>query len=369
MKILQLGKFYPIKGGVEKAMYDIMCGLSQRGICCDMMCAVVEGQKPGIIRVNEYARLLCISTQMKLKATMIAPAMIVRLHRIKKEYDVVHIHHPDPMAALALFLSGYKGKVILHWHSDIVKQKMLLRFYKPLQEWLIKRADAIVGTSPVYARCSPFLKNVQHKVVCIPIGIDMPVCDVKILERIKKRYAGKKIIFSLGRLIEYKGYRYLIEAARYLDNECKVIIGGNGPLKEELQAMIVHDGLQDKVELLGFISDDELPAYFEACDLFCLSSIQKTEAFGIVQIEAMAFGKPVVATRIKDSGVSWVNAHGVSGLNVAPGNAQELAGAISTILHDRELYGALSTGARRRYLEMFTRKTMINMCVELYKDV
>lgn len=368
MRILQLGKFYPIRGGVEKVMYDVMCGLSQRGIRCDMMCTVTQGQKPGTIRINEHARLLCVPTLMKWKATMIAPAMIEKLRWIRQEYDVIHIHHPDPMAALALFLSGYNGKVVLHWHSDIVKQKMLLWFYLPLQSWLIKRADAIVGTSPVYTEHSPYLREVQHKVICIPIGIEEPLRNVALASLIKERYVGKKIVFSLGRLVDYKGYRYLIEAARSLSEECVVLIGGDGPLREELQTLVGRYGLESKVKLLGFLADEELPAYFEACDLFCLSSIQKTEAFAIVQIEAMAFGKPVVATRIKDSGVSWVNAHGVSGLNVTPCSGQELAGAISTILQDDELYDILSAGAGKRYEEMFTREKMIDKCMELYNN-
>lgn len=369
MKILQLGKFYPIRGGVEKVMYDVMCGLSDRGICCDMMCAATENQKPGVLPVNDYARLRCVPALIKLNATMMAPAMIRELRRVKKEYDVIHIHHPDPMAALALFLSGYTGKVVLHWHSDIVKQKMLLRLYAPLQSWLIGRADVIVGTSPVYTAHSPFLQKVQHKVVCIPIGIEEPVRNTKLAAQLRVRYAQKKIIFSLGRLVEYKGYRYLIEAARFLHKECVVLIGGSGPLKTELQAQIDCYGLHDRVKLLGFVSDEELPAYFEACDLFCLSSILKTEAFAIVQAEAMAFGKPVVATRIKDSGVSWVNAHGVSGLNAEPRSGQELAGAIGGIVNNDALYGTLAAGARSRYEEMFTREKMIDQCVELYNRI
>ena len=171
-RILQIGKFYPIRGGVEKVMYDLMVGLSKRQIHCDMLCASTENFAAGTIEINEYARVIVVPTQVKLAATMLAPAMISKLRRIHKDYDLIHIHHPDPMACLALFLSGYKGKVVLHWHSDIVKQKKLLMLYKPLQDWLIKRADSIVGTSPTYVQESPFLEKVQHKVTYIPIGVE-----------------------------------------------------------------------------------------------------------------------------------------------------------------------------------------------------
>lgn len=111
----------------------------------------------------------------------------------------------------------------------------------------------------------------------------------------------------MGRLVAYKGFEYLIKAARQLGNDCVVLIGGKGVLQESLQALIEEQGVADKVKLIGFVSNEELPGYFGACDLFCLSSIWKTEAFAIVQVEAMSCGKPVVATKISGSGVSWVN--------------------------------------------------------------
>ena len=273
------------------------------------------------------------------------------------------------MACLSLFLSGYKGKVVLHWHADVEKQKMLLKLYRPLQEWLLKRADVIVGTTPVYLAESPFLTRVQPKVKCLPIGIEpVPACPERTGELLG-RYPEKKIIFALGRLVEYKGYRYLIEATRYLRDDYVVLIGGEGVLKEELQNEIVTLGAEEKVKLLGRIPDEELPAYYNACTLFCLSSIQKTEAFGIVQIEAMSCGKPVVATRISHSGVAWVNEHGVSGLNVMPRDAKALADAIRTIAGDELAYRKFSAGAEKRYRDMFTKDKMINNVLDIYNKL
>lgn len=369
MKILQIGKSFPLVGGVEKVMFDIMLGLSEAGVDCDMLCATTKGARPGIIRFNDCGRILCVPTWFKLAATMIAPALVFRLHKIKKEYDIIHIHHPDPMACAALFFSGYKGKVVLHWHSDILKQKTLLKFYTPFQKWLIKRADVIVGTTPVYVEESPYLQAVQHKVTAIPIGVPMALPGEEIVMRIRQQYDGKKIILSVGRLVEYKGYEYLIKAAGYLDDDYVILIGGGGPLKDELQTLINKEGVSGKVKLVGFIPDEELPGYFGACDLFCLSSVWKTEAFAIVQIEAMSCGKPIVATNIKGSGVSWVNADGISGLNVEPRDEKALAGAISRILSDEGYYKQLATGASGRYKTMFTREKMVNTCLELYKNL
>ncbi|WP_392389176.1 glycosyltransferase, partial [Elizabethkingia miricola] len=132
-------------------------------------------------------------------------------------------------------------------------------------------------------------------------------------------------MFSLGRLVEYKGYEYLIRAAQHLDENYQIIIGGKGPLMNSLTELIAELGVQEKVTLLGFVEDDNIPDYFEACDMFCLSSIWKTEAFAIVQIEAMSCGKPVISAHIPGSGVSWVNKDGVSGLVVESENEMALA--------------------------------------------
>lgn len=367
MKLLQLGKFYPVRGGVEKVMYDLMVGLSERGVDCDMMCALSKGRSC-IRSINGHARLIGGHTWMKVAATMISPAMVFSLRKRCREYDIIHVHHPDPMACLALFLSGYTGKVVLHWHSDIEKQKTLLKLYRPLQSWLLKRADLVVGTTPVYTAESPCLAAVQQKTVCLPIGIDPVLPQPELTERLKQRYLGKKIVFALGRLVAYKGFGYLIEAANYLDDGYIVLIGGEGVLMHDLSDAIKAHRLEERVKLLGRIPDEELPAYFGACTLFCLPSVQKTEAFGIVQIEAMSCGKPVVATRIPQSGVPWVNVHGWSGLNVAPKNAQELADAIRQIAGDERTYKRFATGAEARYRETFTKEKMINNVLDIYNN-
>lgn len=366
MKVLQVGKFYPIRGGVEKVMYDLMLGLAARDIQCDMLCATTEDHPGGILVISPYAKVIAIPTQIKFAATMIAPKMILKLRQIAGDYDIVHIHHPDPMATLALFLSGYKGRVVLHWHSDILKQKMLLKLYKPLQDWVIKRADLIVGTTPVYVHESPFLSENQHKVDYIPIGVEPVIPELAQVENIRQKYGEKKLIFSLGRLVEYKGYEYLIRAAKHLNENYQIIIGGKGPLHDELQQLILDLNVKDRVELIGFISDDDLPAYYGACDIFCLSSILKTEAFAIVQIEAMSCSKPVVSTHIPGSGVSWVNAEGQSGLVVELENPEAIADAINNILQEKEKYDQLSAGSLQRYQTFFTREKMVDKCLNLY---
>lgn len=368
MRILQLGKFYPVMGGVEKVMYDLLTGLSSRGVRCDMLCAYGnKGEKE--IKVSPVSSIYCCKTLLKKYATMISPQMILKLRRIASNYDIIHVHHPDPMATLALWLSGYRGKVMLHWHSDIVKQKKLLWLYMPLQRWLIRRADLIVGTSPVYMVASQHLKKVQQKCTYLPIGIDYIVVDEAQTAKLKSRYAGKKIVFSVGRLVHYKGFRYLVDAAKWLDDSYVVLIGGSGTLHDELQKQIETDRLGERVKLLGHIPDEDLPAYYGACDVYCLSSIMKTEAFAIVQIEAMSCGKPVVSCNIEGSGVPWVNADGVSGMVVEIENGKALADAIKAITTNTRLYQQLSEGARRRFKQLFEREAMLTRCLQLYQQL
>lgn len=354
-------------GGVEKVMFDLTSGLAKSGIDCDMLCADLTGKKKTYDFNKDGAHLICTPTLTKRFATCVSPAMVTKLRKICRNYDIIHVHHPDPMAATALFLSGYKGKVVLHWHSDILKQHYLLKLYLPLQNWLINRADVIVGTTPVYVEKSPHLVKAKNKLTSIPIGINPIVPDSQKVKNLRLRYKGKKIVFSLGRLIEYKGYKYLIEAASMLPDDYIVLIGGEGKLHQELQNTIDEMQLQNKAILLGRVPDEDLPTYFGACDLFCLSSIYKTEAFAIVQVEAMSCGKPVVATNIPCSGVSWVNQDGVSGINVEPCNAKALSEAILHITETPELYKKLSQGAFERYQTCFTREKMLNSVEDLYQ--
>ena len=381
MKILQLGKFYPIRGGVEKVMWDLTRGLSEHGIRCDMLCATLKSDPVDppdlprctltpdgkVIHFNDCGRVICVPAITKKAATMLSPAMIRWLRRHAGEYDLIHVHHPDPMAALALWLSGYRGRVILHWHSDILSQKVLLAFYRPLQSWLIRRAERIVGTTPVYVRESPALQQVQDKVTYVPIGIQAVHFEENAAATLRNSYKGKKIVVSLGRLIPYKGYDVLIDAAARLGADYQVLIGGKGPLQDSLQARIDALGLHRQVRLLGYVPDEMVPTLYGACDVFVLSSVMKTEAFGIVQIEAMSCGRPVVATRIPGSGVAWVNKDGVSGLNVEPGDPDALAEAIRRICDDREAWQRYAEGARLRFDGMFTAQGMIDKMIDIYE--
>lgn len=377
MKILQLGKFYPIRGGVEKVMWNLTLGLSAQGVDCDMLCASLPSDKTdpqdagylqpdGTLLLHGRGRVFRVKALAKKAATMISPDMVSWLRRRGSDYDIIHVHHPDPMAALALRLSGFRGKVVLHWHSDIVSQRFLLALYRPLQNWLVRRADVIVGTTPVYIQSSPYLKQVQAKCTYVPIGIQPIVPDPEGARAVKDRFPGKTLLLSVGRLVPYKGYPVLIQAMKYLPETYQLVIGGSGPLRGELEKLIDREKLTDRVHLEGYLHEDILPAYYGASDIFVLSSVMKTEAFGIVQIEAMSCGKPVVATKIPGSGVAWVNKDGVSGRNVTPGDPRMTAAAIEDVM---SRYAAFSAGARARYETLFSEEKMIKSMIQIYETL
>ncbi len=368
IKILQLGKFLPGGGGIETVVYDLARGMAAQGCQCDVM-VTARDRQPQQQTYCENSDILACHAIAEAASTMISPSMIARLRRICNDYDIVHVHHPNPMASLALYLSGYRGKVVVHWHSDIIRQRLALAFFSPLQRWMLKRADLIVGTSDAYIQGSPWLKPFRDKCRALPIGISRMPDDYAGAAQIRKAYPGKKIVFSLGRLVYYKGFRYLIDAAEHLADDYVVLIGGSGPLMKELQSQIDAKGLESRVRLLGRIHEDDLPAYYTACDVYCMSSCWKSEAFGVVLLEAMSLGKPIVATDIPDSGVPFVNAHNVTGLNVEVCNPEALAQAITAICDDEVTYARFSQNALARFEETFTLNSMISRCRAYYDQI
>ncbi|MBF0465026.1 MAG: glycosyltransferase [Nitrospirae bacterium] len=369
MKVLQFGKYYPPAppGGIEVVMYNLTEGINKEGTRCDVLCSNTNATYSeeiyngyNVIRTKSYGKIL---------STSVSPQLISKFIDINKNYDIIHVHFPDPLANLAVLLAKPKNKVVLHWHSDIVRQRLLLKLYAPVMHWLMKRADAIITTTPTYITCSRHLNPFEHKAVTIPIGVatEHLASNKEEVAAIRKLHEGKKIIFSLGRLIYYKGYEHLIKAASELGEGYSVIIAGEGPLRERLSNMVKSMGLSDRVFLPGHIPDRQLGTYYEACDLFCLPSVERSEAFGIVIIEAMSFGKPVVATKL--AGVGWVNQHGVTGINVEPGDPTELSHAIKLILNGKEMYNRFSINCRERFMNFFTREKMAQSAVKLYKNL
>jgi rhamnosyl/mannosyltransferase len=301
----------------------------------------------------------------------ISPQIIARLREVQDGYDIIHMHLPDPMAAAALYLDRPKAALVLHWHGDVIRQKLLLPLYRPFQTFLLKRSDAILATSPNYIEGSRALAPYRSRCHVVPIGVDVSGIEVshERVREIRERFKGKRIVLSIGRLTPYKGYEYLIEAARHLGEDYVILIAGSGELEKPLSRRIADLGLVDKVHMLGRVVHEDVGSYYEASDVFCLSSVSKNEAFGIVQVEAMFFGKPVVSTNVRGSGIVYANIDGETGLVVEPRDPWALAEAIKRICGDQDLYRRLADGGRRRAGEVFTVKHMLDATIEVYESV
>ena len=369
MRVLQIGKFHfeDVRGGVERVVYDLCRGMRGSEVRSDILCAGVS-KRFTVSRAGGYVvyKAACYGKKF---STAIAPQMIPILRRIQRNYDIIHLHHPDPLSTLALFLSGYNGVVITHWHSDIVRQKLLLKFFMPLQKWLIKRSHTIVCTSKNYAEASEHLRYCPSKIKIIPIGIEpKEQLSEDQVRGLKLKYGDRKIIFALGRLVSYKGFEYLIESARCLPPDKLILIAGEGVLEGALSRMILAMNLQDKVKMLGALTNDEVVRHLNFCHVFCLPSVEKNEAFGVVLLEAMSLGKPLITSRVEGSGIHWVNREGVSGFHVPVRDPLAMAQAIEGLFADPVRYEKLSEGSKERFEEIFTLPKMVDGVLRLYKE-
>lgn len=373
MKILQFGKFYPPNvGGIENVMFDMTEGLNDSGIQCDVLCSN-DKKAYQEERIKNYTVFRTRSWGI-ISSTSITPQMIFKLRELQKNYDIIQVHHPDPMANLALFFARPKCKVILYWHSDIIRQKKLMLLYKPLLMWLIKRADLIIGSTDSHIKDSDFYPYFKSKFAIVPYILDdtkfnANKINTDLLKTLSETYKNKKIIFSLGRLVYYKGFEFLIDSAKYLNDDYAILIGGDGPLKESFLKMISDNKLSEKVFLLGKISDTELPTYYHFCDLFCLPSIYRSEMFGVVQLEAMAMGRPVISSLIKRSGVNLVSIDGETGIVIEAKNSKAIADACTKLLGDSMLYNRMCKNSVKTVKAKYSKDKVIKQIVSIYGDM
>jgi glycosyltransferase involved in cell wall biosynthesis len=369
LRVLQVSKFYPpVMGGIESVAWELTEGLNRAGVPTDVLCShhlahtVVETAPAGyrVVRAASWGMLM---------STSMAPAMAWHLRAGMRECDLLHLHMPDPMAALALWAARPRARVVVHWHSDVIRQRIALAAYEPLQDWVLRRADAVIATSQAYAEASGPLRRWRGKVQVVPIGIsdNRDSASSAKAAAIRQLVRGRHIVFALGRMTYYKGFDVLIDAAAALPDDCVVMIGGDGDLFEHYRRMVVRRGLAGKVHLLGHINDNDLPSHFEACDVFCMPSTVRSEAYGIAMVEAMVMGKPIVASDIAGSGVPWVNRHGQTGLNVPVRDSAALAAALTQLLHDEPLRERLGAAARERYQQDFNAESMTRQTLDLYR--
>ncbi|MBC7379203.1 MAG: glycosyltransferase [Burkholderiaceae bacterium] len=375
MRVLQLGRFWnDDHGGVERHAALLSRSLAERGVDVVNLVAAAEGE-PGSERLLDGYRLVQARCYGMFARTAVSPQLVwkaLALHR-EKPFDVVHLHFPDPLSHLVGLVMPRSVKRVITWHSDIVRNLGLLALYLPFLRAITRSADALVAATQAHFDASQQVPRdiPASRLHLIPYGLDYGPLELApatraLMAQLNERAAGRKIVFALGRHVYYKGFGVLLEAARSLD--AMVIIGGSGPLSAELRLRAAELGIADKVFFPGRIPEDQLAAYFNACDVFTLPSIGLTEGFGLVQLEAMACGKPVVCSQL-GNGVNVVNRDGETGLSVPPGDAAALAGALAGLLGDDALRERLGAQARDWARTGFSLESMGQSHLNLYQQL
>ena len=366
MKAVHVFKDYypPTTGGIEQHMQVLCAGLARH---IDVTVLVpsrsrrrIEERLHGVrvIRVPEFGRYF---------SAPLCPSMPAELRRLSP--DLVHLHFPNPTGDLAYLLSGCRAPAVLTYHADVIRRSRLLRLYRPVFGRLAPHIRRFIATSREYLDSSAFLAPYRDRCTVVPFGIDLDDFALRIGEvdqvRELRRRHGERIVLFLGVLRYYKGLAVLIRAMTRVTG--RLLLAGRGPQGASLQALTRQLGLGDRITFLGEVSESERRLLLHACDVFALPSIDRSEAFGIAQLEAMACGKPVVSSDLP-TGVRLVNQDGVTGMLVPPGDADALARALNEVLDDDALRTGLGKVARLRVEQEFTAERMIARTRALYDE-
>ncbi len=369
IRVLQISNYmYPHIGGIEQVARDIADSfntdgeIEQKIICFNEDAAIgdyvchrnetVHNEVDGV----EVIRCGCFAKVASQSLSLSYP------HELKKVLDefnpnIVILHYPNPYVSFFLLKMLKKdAKLILYWILDITKQKILGKVFHHQSIKLLKRADEVLTLSPNYIDGSPYLSKFKDKCVVIPCCIreERVTLTDSIKEKareIRESNKDKTICLAVGRHVPYKGFHYLIEASKYLDDSIRIFIGGQGPLTESLKNEAEGN---NKIVFLGRLSDEDLIAYYYACDIFCFSSITKNEAFGIALAEAMYFEKPAVTFTIPGSGVNYVSLDRETGIECPNCDSRAYASAIKELADDKDLREKYGKAAKERVIENFS---------------
>lgn len=365
LRVLQVNKFYyPEVGGIEKIAQDIAEGLKDMVNMKVLVCQEKGKSNLEIINGVKVLRSGSIGTFWSMPISL---SFIKYFRSSVKDADVLQCHMPFPLIDLAYFLSNYKGRTVLWWHSDIIRQKKAMFLYKPFMYYILNKADAIIVATQGHIDSSEYLKKYSHKCKIVPYGIDYQKIVSGISEKkmlLTEEERTKKILF-IGRLVYYKGVEVLINAMNKV-HDAELFIVGDGNLRQGLEELSIGIGLGNRVHFLGELDDDELKACLRDCDIFVLPSIANSEAFGIVQIEAMSYGKPVINTSLP-TGVPYVSIDGETGITVAPNNVHELSRALQKLIDNNELREIMGKNGIDRVHKFYNKEIMLKQIYDIYR--
>lgn len=369
MKIVHWAKFYPPEwGGTELVTFDEATASAAAG---DDVCVVAFTRG----EARRERELGVFVERTKVGASINSQPLSMRwfIVAVRRAFraDVIHIHTPNLLAALALLLVPPRPRVILQWQTDVVEKGWLGVLVRPLELFMAWRADLILANSDAYAEASTVLRRFRSKTLAVPLGIADPVLAPtasSVPAQIADFAKDRPIALAVGRSVPYKGFEYLIRAAAATRAGVAIVIVGTGPLQEDYRRLIAELGVGDRVLLAGRLEGPDLNALFRASSFYVMSSVMRSEAFGLVMLEAMAHRLPTIATEIPGSGVAWVAGEGETGLVVPPRDPEALADAIDRLAADPALRQEFAARARARFDRMFTRDRMLERILSLYRE-
>ncbi len=362
LRVLQVGKYYPPHCGGMETHLHALCERLKEQMHVEVL--VSNEGKRTCEEVIDEIKVTRVGTLAKIASAPFCPGMVTKIRQSKA--DIVHIHLPNPTAILAFMASGHRGRLIFTYHSDIVKQRYLSYAFDPILRASLNKAHAIIASTENYLMTSNALSRVRDHCHVIPFGIrveDFHPPNHAEVARLRARYGGRMVL-GVGRLVYYKGFEYLVRSMAKID--AHLVIVGKGPLHAPLLQLATELGIGDRVSILDEIND--VSTYYHAASVFVLPSIARSEAFGLVQLEAMACGKPVVNTDL-DSGVKYVSLDKVTGLTVSPADATALAEAINFLLDNPQQSALYGQAGKQRVAEHFSLEVMTQRTIELYRQV
>jgi glycosyltransferase involved in cell wall biosynthesis len=362
MRVLHVYKDYPpVIGGIENHLRLLAEHQARRGLDVTVLVtsrgpATTESRENGVrvIRAARWGEIL---------STPVSPRLVSWLPRLPA--DMTHLHFPYPLADVGHLLFGRARATVVTYHSDIVRQRIAGWAYRPLVARLLDRADRVIATSPAYRESSPALRRVREKCAIVPMGVETAAWAARPgVDEIRRRFPGPIVLF-VGRLRYYKGLEYLIEAMQ--DVPATLLVGGDGRLRARLEAQARASRASGRVTFLGDVPQDRLASYYAAADVVVLPSSQRSEAYGMVLVEAMACGTPVISTELA-TGTSFVNRSGETGLVVPPRDPRALAEAIRSCLGDPAALRRMGDEGRRRVRAEFEAGTMVDRVLSVYEE-
>ena len=384
-RVLQISKYYyPFLGGTEQVAKDMaeaickMDNVEQKIICFNEDASIGDctcNKSETIQDVVDGVEVIRCGYQLKVSSQAMSMSYGAELGKLMMEFDpdIIILHYPNPFATHYLLkYKDKKFKLVIYWHLDITKQKILKIFFHHQNLEIIRRADKIIGATPKHIDESFYTKEFEGKKQILPYAIDeknLVISDEEIhrAEEIRKKYENKVIAFFIGRHVPYKGLKYLIEASKEMGQKnIQFIIAGTGELTDELKTQAKGDS---KVEFLGRINDSDRRSYLYACDIICFPSITRNEGFGLALAEGMYFGKPAVTFTIPGSGVNYVNLNGVTGIECPNRDSHAYAEALKKLSEDADLRREFGENARKRVLDNFTQELFVENVKRLIDEL